>query len=123
MALTNISTAARNAQADAFTALLDSGDMQIRTAGGTTLLATCDFSATAFGAAAVGVATANAISDDASADASGTAAVVRLRTSATATQCEGTCGVGSGDLQLNDTSVTAADPVSITGATLTWGAS
>lgn len=123
MALTSISVASRNAAIEAWTDLLDSGDLQVRTAGGTTLLATCGFSATAFGAPAAGSISANAISDDASADASGTAAVVRLRTSATATQADGTVGVGSGDLQLNDTSVTAGDTVSITGATIAMGAS
>lgn len=123
MALSSISTAARNAMCDAFVDLLDDGDLQVRTAGGTTLLATCDFSATAFGSASTGTATANAIAQDSSADATGTAAVVRMRNSAGATQADGTVGVGSGDLQLNTTSITAGDVVVINSATITMPAS
>lgn len=58
-------TAARNAAADAVTALLDNGDIVFETSGDNEVSKN-DFAATAFAAAAAGIATANAIADDAS---------------------------------------------------------
>ena len=130
MAISNISTAARSAMADAFVDQLDvgstdtCGDMQIQ-ASDNTVLAEVEFSATAFGAAASGVATAAAISDDTSADATGTAAIIRFRDQDNATVADGTAGsTGSGeDLELSDTSITAGDTVSVTSFTVTMPAS
>src|SRR5687767_5310722 len=85
-------TATRNATADAAVDLIDvggAGTIQIRTgaqptnvadAAQGTLLATLTFSATAFGAAATGVATAAAITSDTSADNSGTVGHARILT-------------------------------------------
>lgn len=131
MPLSNISTAARNAQADGFVDQLDvgstdaAGDLQIRTAAGATLLAELVFSAPAFGSAASGTATANAITDEDDAPASGTAAVLRLRDRDNATVADGTVGeIGSGeDLELNTLSIAAADAVAVTAATITAPAS
>ena len=129
MALNNISTAARNAIADAFVDQIDvgstdsGGDLNIYTAAFGTLLAEPQFSATAFGAAAAGVATANAITSDSSANATGTAAVLRIQDQDNATVAEGTVGTSGEDLNLNTTSITSGDTVAITSATLTAPAS
>ena len=60
--------------------------------------------------------------EDASADASGTAAYFRIHTAA-GTECvmQGTVGVGTGDLRLDSTSITATQDVVITAFTLTDG--
>lgn len=68
MAVTH-STAAQNAATNAVTALIGaSGNLVFRTSGTVgspgTVVATCPLSATAFGAAASGIATANAITTD-----------------------------------------------------------
>lgn len=129
MAINNIATTVRNAMCDAFVDAIDvgttdaSGDLQVRTSGGTTLLAELTFSATAFGAASSGAATANAITDDSSADASGTAAVMRIRNRDNTTVAEGTVGTSGADLNLNTVSITAGDRVSVTSATITMPAS
>ena len=95
------------------------GDIAGFTAAFALLLFECAFSNPAFGAASVGVATANAISDDTSANNSGTAAVGRLRDRANGTVAEFTIGVGSGDLQLNTLSITAGDRIGISSAVVT----
>lgn len=65
-----LETATRNAACDAIVDLVDggtgAGDLVYETSGDVEV-ATCPFSATAFGAAASGTATANAITDDSSA--------------------------------------------------------
>ena len=99
------------------------GLWEIWTTGFGTKLATLTFSATAFGAAATGVATAAAITDDSSADADGTAAVFRVTSSAPATIYEGTVSTSGADLNLNTVSITTGDTVSITSATMTMPAS
>lgn len=86
-------TAVRQAVGDAEAALYNSGTIQIRTgsqptapddAAAGTLLGTLTFSSTAFGSTnSSGVATANSITSDSSADNSGTAAhALRLLVSA-----------------------------------------
>jgi len=130
MAINNIRTTVRNAMCDAYVDDLDTGttdtgaDLQIHTAAFGALLAEMEFSATAFGAAAVGVATANAISDETSAPATGTAALIRLRDQDNATHSEGTAGATSSgeDLEMNTTSITTGDTVSVTSATITMPA-
>ena len=60
--------------------------------------------------------------EDASADASGTAVHFRIHTLA-GTECimQGTVGVGTGDLRLDSTTITATQDVVITAFTLTDG--
>lgn len=132
MAINNISTAARNAMCDALVDQVDGGSsngvVQIYTSAFGTLLATCAFSATAFGAASSGVATAASISDDTSADATGTAAVCRISTTndgstPVATVWEGTVGTSGADINFNTVSFTSGDTVSITSMTVTMPAS
>ena len=60
-----------------------------------TLLATCTFATPTFLAAVAGVATAHAITQDASADATGTAAWFRILDSTGAAVMDGTVGVGA----------------------------
>ena len=125
MAISNIRTSVRNEMADDFcdefqTGSTDpAGDFAGFTAAFATLLFECEASNPAFGAAAAGVATANAISDDTSANASGTAAVGRLRDRDNSGFADFTIGVGTGDLQMNTVTITAGDRVGISSATVT----
>ena len=87
--------------------------------GAQTLLATLTFSATAFGAASNGVATASAITDDTSADATGTAAWARIASGAGTTQMDVTVGTSGEDINFNTVAFVAAATVSITSLTYT----
>lgn len=127
MAINNIATFLRNTQADAFTAAIDggggAGTIGIYTSGFSTLLATLTFSATAFGAAASGVCTAASITGDASADATGTAAVARVAQS-DATQCfDMSVGTSGEDINLSTVAITSGDTVDISSFTITQPAS
>lgn len=85
MARTSI--ASRNAQANAHCALMNNGYFRVYSGtrpatvdtalSGNTLLAELRFGAAAFGNASGGVATANAVTQDSSADAAGTMSFVR----------------------------------------------
>jgi hypothetical protein len=122
---------AANAACDAMAALLNSGTLKIYAVGSGVpataataitdqpLLATLTLSATAFGGAVAGVATANAITGDTSADATGTASFFRLLTSGAASRCQGLCGTSASDLNLNTLSIVAGAQVEITSLTLT----
>jgi hypothetical protein len=126
------SNAAANAAADAMGALLNTGYLRVYSGtqpatadtalSGNTLLAELRFSATAFPAASAGVLTANAITADASADATGTASFFRaLKSDGTTVVYDGSAGVTAGqfDLVLNTTSVVAAASVSVSSLTIT----
>lgn len=123
-----ITVAARNAAGTALTDLLNTGSIEIRTgaspgvdsAATGTLLATLPLSASAFGAWAAGSATANAITQDASADATGTAGYFRALTSGSAAVIDGniTATGGGGDLELNSVSIVAGATVDITAWTI-----
>jgi hypothetical protein len=137
MAILRISTAARNAAADAVVDLIDGGagdgtvkiytGSQPTTANDTatgSLLATIDFEDPAFGAASSGVATA---SDPASVNASGTgtAGWFRVADSTGATVFDGDCTAtgGGGTMTLSTTSLVSGSPVDITSFTVTMPAS
>lgn len=124
-----ISDTAANAAANAVTVLCNSGFLQIYT--GTqpanantaittqTLLAKLTFGATAFGTAAAGVATANAIGS-ASASATGTASWFRvLKSDDTTVVFDGSVGTSGCDLNLNSTSISSGATVSVTSLTYT----
>lgn len=125
MAISAISTAARNAMADALVDQIDAGAgaglWEIWTAAFGTLLGTLTFTDPAFGDAASGTATAANIADDASADSDGTANRLRITTSLPATVYEGTVTAtgGGGDLELSTVSITSGDTLSISSATVT----
>lgn len=89
---------------------------------GNTLLAQLTCSATAFGAATTAnpsVVTANAITSDSSADATGTASFFRILTQNAGTVlCQGDAGTSGTSLVLNTTAITSGSTVSITAATV-----
>jgi hypothetical protein len=123
-----ITIAARNAAGKALTDLLNSGSIQVRTgtspgvdsAATGTLLATLPLSSSAFGTWSAGSATAGAITQDASADATGTAGYFRAFSSGSGAVIDGTVTAtgGGGDLELNSVSIVAAATVDITSWTI-----
>jgi hypothetical protein len=127
MAINNIATTERNSMCDALVDAIDAGAgaglIEIWTAAFGTKLGTLTFTDPAFGAASSGVATASAITDDSSADATGTAAVLRVTSSTPTTVFEGTVGTSGADLNLNTVSITSGDVISITSMTVTMPAS
>lgn len=123
------STALRNAQLDAIpTAIGASGLLRIydgsRPATGgaaTTLLAELALSATSAPAASSGVLTFNAISNDSSANATGTATWFRITTSGGTAVIDGSVGTSGADLNFNTVSFVAAAVISVTSLTITAG--
>jgi hypothetical protein len=134
---TRIANAAAKAAADAVVALLDGGTgagyIEIRTgsqpasvgtAASGTLLGTLPLSDPAFGAATTAspaVATADTITDDTTADASGTAGWFRAYDGDDTAIIDGditTTGVGTGDMLLDDTAIVAGGTISITAWTV-----
>jgi hypothetical protein len=126
------------AAVDAVAALCNSGTLKIYTGsqptdantalGAQTLLATLTLSSTAFGASSASgsagskivTATANTITDDSSADATGTAAWFRvLKSNGTSIVMDGSVGVSGCDLNLATTSIVAGADVAITSFTIT----
>ena len=111
-----VRTARMNAVVSAIGA---SGKLKIYAANGTTLLATLPLATTA-GTVTNDVLTFDTITADSSADESDTAALATITTSADAVVVSGlTCGVGTGNVQLNTTAIVAGATVSITSGTLT----
>lgn len=123
------STAVRNAMLDEITAAIgSSGLLRIydgsRPASGgsaTTLLAELALSATAAGAASSGALTFSAISNDASANATGTATWFRVVTSGGTFVIDGNVGTSGSDLNLNTTSIVAGGPVAVSSFVITEG--
>lgn len=126
MAVNTISTALRNTMCDAFVDSLDDGAgaalLEIHTAAFATLLATLTFSDPAYGAASSGVAQENAITDDSSADATGTAAVLRVTTSDPTTLFEGTVSTSGADINFNSVAFVSGDTVSVSDLPATFPA-
>ena len=127
-----ISVAAANAACDAVVDLLDAdasaATIQIRsgaqpatvdTAASGTLLATLTCSATAFGAATGGVATAAAITSDTNAAATGTAGYFRALDGAGTAVIDGDVGTAGSSMNLNTTSITIGGTVAVTSWTVT----
>ena len=105
MAINNIQTALRDTLCDAFVDAIDGGAgaglIEIWTAAFAAQLATLTFTDPAFGASSSGTATADTITGDASADATGTADVFRITTSTPTTLFEGTVGTAAEDIVFN----------------------
>jgi hypothetical protein len=125
-----LSNEAANAEADAVAALLDNGYLRIYDGsqpanadagiGGANLLAELRFNADAFAAAAAGVAAANAFTQDASANATGTATWFRaLKSDGTSPIFDGTVGTSGANLNLNSVAIVAGVAVQVTGFTFT----
>lgn len=87
----------------------------------TTLLAELTCSDPAAAAAASGVLTFSAITQDASANATGTATWFRMVDSAGTFVLDGDVGTSGSDLNLTSTSIVATEAVSISSATITAG--
>jgi len=87
----------------------------------TTLLAELTCNATFAPAASGGVLTLNAITQDSSANATGTATWFRIVTSAAAFCVDGSVSTSGSDLNLTTTSIVATQPVSVTSFTITEG--
>lgn len=120
------STAARNAATDAVTALIStSGNLVFRLSGTVgspgTAVATLPLSATAFGAASSGTATANAITSDTSATGNASAvATATLETSGGTVVIHCAVTASSGDIDMsNGLTVANGDTVSCSSLTYT----
>lgn len=125
-------TALRNARLDQITAKIDAGvgagllriyDGTRPATGGaaTTLLAELTFSDPSAAAAAAGVLTFSAITKDSSANAPGTATWARIVDSAGTFVMDCSVGTSGADINLNSTSISVGQEVSITSATITEG--
>lgn len=123
---TTISAAARNAACDAIVDLIDlgstdaNGDLVIQSAADAEI-ATLALSDPAFGDAAAGVATANAISDDSNATG-GTADNFILRDKDNTEVMRGLCGTSGAELNLSSLSIGSGDTVSVSSLTATMPA-
>lgn len=114
-------TAVRNTVADLIVDSLDpSGNLIFRTTGTAdapgTEVATCPLSATAFGAASSGTATAAAITSDTSATG-GTVATATLETSGAVVKVHCGVAVSGSDIDLSSLSIGAGDTVSVSSLT------
>lgn len=122
--------AVANSLCDSMAALCNNGYIRIydgtqaanadTAVGSQVLLAELRFSATAFGAASAGVATANAITSDSSANATGTATWFRaLKSDGTTVVWDGSVGTSSADMVLDTVSFVAGGTVAVSALTLT----
>jgi hypothetical protein len=125
-----LSNASVNGQADLLSDYLDSGYLRIydgtqaatadTAIGAQNLLAELRFNATASGAASLGVITLNAITEDSSANATGTATWFRaLRSDGTTVVFDGSVGAAGADLNLNAVALVTGAAVSVTSFTYT----
>lgn len=133
--LFKIGTTMRNAACDGIVDAIDGGTppgrIEHRTgaqptnvgdASSGTLLGTQLFSNPAFGAAATGVATASAIGNDSSADASGTAGYFRIYTGAgadTAALAQGNTSTSGADMNFDNNVFVAGGVIAISSCTVT----
>jgi hypothetical protein len=128
------STTLRNAQLDVITGTSGIGASGLlRIYSGTrpanvaasitgTLLAELTLNATFAAAASAGVLTANSITGDSSADATGTATHFRIwKAGGSTAVIDGDVGTSGSDLNLTTTSIVAAQPVNVTSLTITAG--
>lgn len=125
-----LSNAAANAASDAVCALLNNGYLRIYSAtqavdadtavGAQVLLAELRYNATAFGAAVAGVATANALTGDAAANATGTATWFRsLKSDGTTVVFDGSAGLSGANLNLSVVDIVTGVAVNVTSHTYT----
>ena len=127
-----LSTAVRNAACNAIVDTIDqgtgAGSIKFYTGAqpaavsdnpSGTLLGTCPFSDPAFGNAATGVATANSITRDTSADNSGTAGHACIFDSDSNPLMDMTCGQGSGDVNFDNNVIVAGGTIAVSSMTVT----
>lgn len=128
------STALRNRQNDAIETELGASPIlriysgaqpaSVATAASGTLLAELTFGADPFGASSSAVVTANAITQDSSANATGTAGWFRIfKSDGTTAVIDGACTAtgGGGEMELTTTSIVSGQPVSVTSFAITRG--
>lgn len=121
------STTLRNAQLDQIEAVAGASCLlrfytgaqpaNVATAATGTLLGTLTFGADPFAAASGGSVSANAITQDSSADATGTAGWWRLfKSDGTTAVMDGSCTAtgGGGDIELVTTSIVTGQPIQVT---------
>lgn len=89
---------------------------------GNTLLSTLTLAGTGFGASASGVKTANAVTDDSSAAATGTASFFRLTKSDGTVLAQGSVGLSGADLNLNAVAIVAGARVTCSSFVITFPA-
>lgn len=113
-------TAVKNARLSAVVSQIGSGGkLEIGTAGMSTILATITLDSTA-GTAASGVLTFSSFPKQDAADATGTAAAARIRTSSNTDIVTGlTVGTSGTDIILDNTSIATGQVVIIQSATIT----
>lgn len=127
-----LSTSVRNARLDTIESTIGtSAVLKIRTgaapadvatADSGTVLATLSLPSDWMAAASSGAKAKSGTWQDISADATGTAGHFRIYASdGTTPHIQGTCGIGSGDLQLDNTSIASGQSVTVTSFTLTDG--
>lgn len=125
-----LSNALVNAEAAAAATLFNSGYLRIydgtqpatadTAISSQVLLAELTFGATAFGAPVNGVLTANAITSDASANATGTATWYRcFKSDGTSVLCDGSVGTASANLVLNSVAISSGATVAVSSFTHT----
>ena len=118
-----------NAEADALAPQFNTGYLRIydgaqptnadTAVGAQVLLAELRFNATAFPAAVAGLLTANAITGDVDANATGTAAWFRaLQSNGTSAIMDGTVGTATSDLVLDSTAIQINADVNVTSYTI-----
>jgi len=128
----SFSTTLRNSRADAITTAIG-GSALLRIYSGTapanvgtalssnTQLAELTCNATFAPSASGGVLTLNSITQDSSADATGTATFFRILTSGGTAVMQGTVGTTGSDLNLNTTAISSGAAVSVTSFVITEG--
>lgn len=124
--------ASRNSALDAAFDVLNSGKFRIydgtqptdadTALGSQVLLADLALSATAFAAASAGSKAANTISDDAAADATGTATWGTLTTGANVRKLDFTVGTSGANVNMNSVAISSGATVSISAFTITQAA-
>lgn len=118
----SINTPIANAMLDAYGANFNNGTLKVyggsvpanaaAALGGATLLGTLAMGATAFPAAAGGSITANAITQDAAADATATATFYRaFKSDGTTVIEQGAVGTSGAELNLNTTAIVLGGPI------------
>lgn len=125
MAVT-LTTSARDTLCNAIVDMIDNGAsaglLEFYVDGGV-LLAELVFSDPAFGASSSGTATANAITQDTSANATGIVGIFLIKSSDDIEILRGTVSASGGDINFNTTSITQGDGIVMTALTVTVPAS
>lgn len=124
----SVTIARRNAMIDNLTGNLNSGKLKIYSGtppanadaslSGNTLLATLTLNSAAFGAASSGTATANAVTSDTNAAATGTATFCRVTKSDDTVVLQGTVGTSGTDAIINSTAIVAGGTVACSAFTV-----